>query len=197
MYDTFSSSIAFRARTLSALAVRSKSSSSSSNFLFAPVLLLLLASTSSVPEFIPSGGFEDSAIVLGARGSIERGLLLPGASSNPACVISKSFTALFRSSSSLSSSPNAASRSASRLVFSERFSSFFWARMFANAHSRQKTSPRWHDTGSRAISRQRPQDPKGRKDSRFRRAEEEDQADLARLRSWDVKTGRVLFRLPL
>jgi hypothetical protein len=68
--------------------------------------------------------------------------------------------------------------------------------MLNRAHSRQKMSPRWQETGSRAISRHRPHEPKGRKESRFRRAEEEDQADFARARSWEVKTGRDVFRLP-
>jgi hypothetical protein len=57
-------------------------------------------------------------------------------------------------------------------------------------------SPRWHDTGSRAISRHKPHDPKGRKESRFSRAELVAQFDFARDRSWDVNTAREVFRLP-
>lgn len=74
--------------------------------------------------------------------------------------------------------------------------SFLCASRFASAHSRQKTSPFWHDTGSRAGCRQRAQEPKGRKESRVRRAVEEVQAERASSRSWEVKTAREVFRLP-
>lgn len=46
------------------------------------------------------------------------------------------------------------------------------------------------------MPRHRPQEPKGRKDSRLRRAELVPQFDLARARSWEVKTARDVFRLP-
>lgn len=195
--------MALLARVLSALAVRSSSSSSSSNFLFV-LLLLSFATTSSLPLAVACAD-SIAFIVVGLVCELMMLLLVVvllvvlvplGAMSNPACVNSKSLTALRWLSSSLSSSLRAASRSASFLFFSARFSSFFCARMLARAHSRQNMSPRWQETGSRAISRHKPQEPNGRKESRLRRAEESDHADFARARSWEVKTGREVFRLP-
>jgi len=66
----------------------------------------------------------------------------------------------------------------------------------ARAHSRQKMSPRGQETGSRATPRHRPHEPKGRKESRLRRAELVDQLDFASSRSCEVKTARDVFRLP-
>jgi hypothetical protein len=68
--------------------------------------------------------------------------------------------------------------------------------MLLRAHSRQKMSPWEHDTGSIAGSRHSRQEPKGRKESRVRRAEEVFHAALARARSWEVKTARDVFLLP-
>lgn len=58
-------------------------------------------------------------------------------------------------------------------------------------------SPRGHATGSRAFSRQRLQNPKGRKESRLSCADFELQFDLACSLSYEVKTGRVVFLLPV
>jgi len=58
-------------------------------------------------------------------------------------------------------------------------------------------SPWMQATGSMAGSRQRQHEPKGRKDSRERRAEPVPQAARARVRSWDVKTARLVFLLPV
>lgn len=115
---------------------------------------------------------------------------------NPACVSSKSRIARSLSSSSSAAFALAVSSSAFLRAFSALFSSFFCVKIFARAHSRQKMSPRWHETGSRAISRHKPHDPNGRKESRFSRAELVAQFDFARARSWDVKTAREVFRLP-
>jgi hypothetical protein len=68
--------------------------------------------------------------------------------------------------------------------------------MLLRAHSRQNMSPWGQETGSRAGSSQRRHDAKGRKESRERRALLDDQADLARSRSWDVNTAREVLRLP-
>ena len=168
-----SSSIAFLALTLSSLAMRSSSSSSNVNFLFVP------AAVSDSPGFVEASSGRRLA-----------------ASARPAWVVSKSRTARSRSSSSSRAFIRAISFSASWRSFSARLSSFFWATRLARAHSRQKMSPRWHATGSLAISRHRQQEPKGRKESRFRRAELVPQWDLANARSCEVKTGRDVFRLP-
>jgi len=68
--------------------------------------------------------------------------------------------------------------------------------MLFRAHSRQKMSPWEQATGSMAGSRQSQHEAKGRKDSRVRRADDEDQADLAMALSCEVKTARLVFLLP-
>lgn len=177
-YHAFSSSMALRALVLSPCAMRSNSASSSSNLRFLPSMA--------------------RAPVGNGRGSSVVGLLpfaVPFES--PACVSSKSRTARSLSSSSSAALALALSSSAFLRAFSARFSSFFCVRMLARAHSRQKMSPLWHETGSRAIARHRPHEPKGRNESRFSRAELVLQLDFARARSWDVKTARDVFRLPV
>lgn len=181
---TFSSSISFLALILSSLAIRLSSSSSRANFLLAPAV----ATTRAVLPSCIGGSFL----------RLELGSTAPRlvALARPACIISKSRIALVLSSSSSRAVMRALSCSALSRVCWARLSSFFWATRLARAHSRQKMSPRGQATGSLAISRHRPQEPKGRKESRLRRAELAVQLDLARARSWDVKTGREVFLLP-
>lgn len=173
---TFSSSIAFLALALSCCVMRSSSSSSSSNFLFVP----------TVAGVSPSS---PAAVDCAVAPFLAR--------SRPACVISKSLMARSWSSWSSTALAFAASVSACCLAFSARLMSFFCVRRFERAHSRQKMSPRRQATGSREIPRQRPHEPKGRKESRLRRAELELQFNLAMSRSWEVKTAREVFLLPI
>lgn len=115
---------------------------------------------------------------------------------NPACVNSKSRMARSRASASLRACSSRASRSSCSRAFSARLISRFWARMLLSAHSRQKMSPCRQATGSTAGSRHSQHEAKGRKESRERRAEDEPQAARATARSWDVKTGLLVFLLP-
>jgi hypothetical protein len=124
-------------------------------------------------------------------------LLFRRCDSRPAWVSSNSCTARLCSSSPLLAWSSWASRSSCSLALSSRLISFFCARMLLRAHSRQKMSPWMQATGSMAGSRQRQHEPKGRKDSRERRAEPVPQAARARVRSWDVKTARLVFLLPV
>lgn len=173
--------MAFLALTLSSRAMRSSSSSSSWNFRLFPVVTKAWVSSFAEVRVGSAVDLLTGPVVVRSR---------------PACTISKSLMARSRSSKSSSALAFAASSSACFRAFSARLMSFFWATRLARAHSRQKMSPRRHDTGSRAIPRQRPQEPKGRKESRERRADVELQLDRATARSWAVKTAREVFRLP-
>lgn len=124
-------------------------------------------------------------------------LLFRRCESRPAWVSSNSCTARLCSSSPLLAWSSWASRSSCSRALSKRLISFFWARMLLRAHSRQKMSPWMQATGSMAGSRQRQHEPNGRKDSRERRAEPVPQAARASVRSWDVKTARLVFLLPV
>lgn len=168
---TFSSSIALLALLRSCDAIRSTSSSSIENLRFSPLVDPPPSSTCA--------------------------LLFRRCESRPAWVSSNSCTARLCSSRPLLAWSSWASRSSCSLALSNRLISFFWARMLLRAHSRQKMSPWMQATGSMAGSRQRQHEPKGRKDSRERRAVPLPQAWRASVRSWDVKTARLVFLLPV
>lgn len=184
--STFSSSIARLALARSSAAMRATSSSSSENFRFSP-------------RFSPPF---DSGVADGGCDSLLRGVaafdvaLRPLLTSNPACVSSNSRMALSSASASWRAFSSKVSLSCCSLAFSSLLISFFWARMLLSAHSRQYMSPCRQDTGSIAVSRHRRHDANGRKESRFRRADEELQAAFARARSCEVKTARLVFLLP-
>lgn len=169
----FSSSMALRAFARSSSALRVTSSSSSANLRFSPL-------------FGSPAGVRPSGLLS----------VLPLATSNPACVSSNSLTALACASSSWRAFDSAASFSSRSRSRSALLISFLCAMMLLSAHSRQKMSPSGHATGLTADSRQSEQLPKGRKESLFSLADEEVQDDLARARSWAVKTGREVFLLP-
>lgn len=168
--------MAFRAFVLSSAAIRASSSSSSENLRFSP-------------RFASSARLAVSAAGMS--------FFIPFCEASPACVSSNSRTARSWASRSLRVCSSRASRSSCSRAFSARLISFFCARMLLSAHSRQNMSPWTQATGSIAGSKQRPQDAKGRNDSRERRAVEEPHDALARSRSYEVKTGRVVFLLPV
>lgn len=130
---TFSSSMALLALARSSSAILASSSPSRENLRFSPLLLSSILFSSPFPVLAV-----DSLLCnVRSRFSLPLSLLID----NPACVSSNSLIALSCASASLLACSSAASLSSCSRSFSARLISFFCARMFVRAHSRQKISP--------------------------------------------------------